>query len=88
VEPVSKQITPRSEPPDLAAAFSASQKEGSGAFALDGRMIDIPLLKNAQKILDWAKAAGRLSYPCHCEGAALPPEAISCEVETFRIRRS
>ena len=41
-------------------AFSASQKEGKGAFALDGRMIDMPLLKNAQKVLDRAKAAGQL----------------------------
>jgi hypothetical protein len=45
-------------------------------------------LEERPKGLDWAKAAGRLSYPCHCEGAALPPEAVSCEVETFRIRRS
>jgi citrate lyase beta subunit len=40
-------------------AFSASQKEGKGAFALDGKMIDMPLLKNAQKVLDRAKAAGK-----------------------------
>ena len=44
----------------LVDAFSASQKEGRGAFALDGRMIDMPLLKNAQKVLDRAKAAGKL----------------------------
>ena len=41
-------------------AFTASQKEGKGAFALDGKMIDMPLLKNAQKVLDRAKAAGKL----------------------------
>ena len=41
-------------------AFAASQKEGKGAFALDGKMIDMPLLKNAQKVLDRAKAAGKL----------------------------
>jgi citrate lyase beta subunit len=41
-------------------AFSSSQKEGKGAFALDGKMIDMPLLKNAQKVLDRAKAAGKL----------------------------
>jgi len=41
-------------------SFEASQKEGKGAFALDGKMIDMPLLKNAQKVLDRAKAAGKL----------------------------
>ena len=41
-------------------AFTASQKEGKGAFALDGKMIDMPLLKNAQKVLDRARAAGKL----------------------------
>jgi citrate lyase beta subunit len=40
--------------------FEASQKEGKGAYALDGKMIDMPLLKNAQKVLDRAKAAGKL----------------------------
>ena len=40
-------------------SFESSQKEGRGAFALDGRMIDMPLLKNAQKVLDRAKAAGK-----------------------------
>ena len=41
-------------------SFESSQKEGKGAFALDGKMIDMPLLKNAQKVLDRAKAAGKL----------------------------
>ena len=41
-------------------SFESSQKEGKGAYALDGRMIDMPLLKNAQKVLDRAKAAGKL----------------------------
>jgi citrate lyase beta subunit len=39
--------------------FEASQKEGKGAYALDGKMIDMPLLKNAQKVLERAKAAGK-----------------------------
>ncbi|HEX9330740.1 MAG TPA: CoA ester lyase, partial [Anaerolineales bacterium] len=39
--------------------FAASQREGKGAFALDGKMIDMPLLKNAQKVLERAKAAGK-----------------------------
>jgi len=41
-------------------SFESSQREGKGAFALDGKMIDMPLLKNAQKVLDRAKAAGNL----------------------------
>jgi len=41
-------------------SFEASQKEGKGAYALDGKMIDMPLLKNAQKVLDRAKAAGKI----------------------------
>jgi citrate lyase beta subunit len=40
--------------------FTASQREGKGAFALDGKMIDMPLLKNAQKVLDRARAAGKI----------------------------
>jgi citrate lyase beta subunit len=40
-------------------SFESSQKEGKGAYALDGKMIDMPLLKNAQKVLDRARAAGR-----------------------------
>jgi citrate lyase beta subunit len=41
-------------------AFTASQREGRGAFALDGKMIDMPLLKNAQKVLERARAAGKI----------------------------
>jgi citrate lyase beta subunit len=40
--------------------FEASLKEGKGAYALDGKMIDMPLVKNAQKVLDRAKAAGKI----------------------------
>lgn len=41
-------------------SFESSQKEGKGAYALDGKMIDMPLLKNAQKVLDRAKAARKI----------------------------
>ena len=64
VEAVQESFTPSAEAIEYAQrvvrAFSASQKEGRGAFALDGKMIDMPLLKNAQKVLDRAKAAGKL----------------------------
>jgi len=44
----------------IVESFETSQKEGKGAYALDGKMIDMPLLKNAQKVLDRARAAGKL----------------------------
>ena len=40
--------------------FEESQHQGIGAYALDGKMIDMPLLKNAQKVLDRARAAGKI----------------------------
>jgi citrate lyase beta subunit len=64
VEPVQEAFTPSEEAIEYAQrvvrSFSASQREGKGAFALDGKMIDMPLLKNAQKVLDRAKAAGKI----------------------------
>jgi citrate lyase beta subunit len=64
VEAVQEAFTPSEEAIEYAQrvvrAFSASQREGKGAFALDGKMIDMPLLKNAQKVLDRAKAAGKI----------------------------
>ena len=44
----------------IVESFESSQKAGKGAYALDGKMIDMPLLKNAQKVLDRAQAAGKL----------------------------
>ncbi len=43
----------------IVETFEASQKEGKGAYSLDGKMIDMPLLKNAQKVLARAMAAGK-----------------------------
>ena len=40
--------------------FESSQREGRGAYALDGKMIDMPLLKNARKVIDRARAAGKV----------------------------
>ncbi|HET6845595.1 MAG TPA: CoA ester lyase [Anaerolineales bacterium] len=63
VEPVQSAFTPTSDAIARARrivdGFEASKKEGKGAFALDGRMIDMPLVKNAQKVLDRARAAGK-----------------------------
>jgi citrate lyase beta subunit len=64
VEPVQEAFTPSPEAIEYAQrvvnTFAASQREGKGAFALDGKMIDMPLLKNAQSVLDRAKAAGKV----------------------------
>ncbi|HEY9152048.1 MAG TPA: CoA ester lyase [Anaerolineales bacterium] len=64
VEPVQAAFTPNDEAiahaQRIVETFEASQKEGKGAYALDGKMIDMPLLKNAQKVLDRAKAAGKI----------------------------
>ncbi|MFZ5885742.1 MAG: HpcH/HpaI aldolase/citrate lyase family protein [Chloroflexota bacterium] len=43
----------------IVESFESSQREGRGAYALDGKMIDMPLLKNAQKVLERAKAGGK-----------------------------
>jgi citrate lyase subunit beta-like protein len=63
VAPVQEAFTPDDESiayaRRLVEAFEAHQKEGKGAFALDGQMIDMPLVKNAQKVLERAKAAAR-----------------------------
>ena len=64
VEPVQAAFTPTDEAiahaKRIVETFEASQKEGKGAYALDGKMIDMPLLKNAQKVLDRARAAGKV----------------------------
>jgi len=63
VEPVQTAFTPNDEAISYARriveTFEASQKEGRGAYSLDGKMIDLPLLKNAQKVLERARAAGK-----------------------------
>ncbi|HEY5901766.1 MAG TPA: CoA ester lyase [Anaerolineales bacterium] len=63
VGPVQAAFTPSDEAIAYARrvveTFEASQKDGKGAYALDGKMIDMPLLKNAQKVLERAKAAGK-----------------------------
>ena len=60
---VQKAFTPSVEEIDYARrvveTFEASQREGRGAYALDGKMIDMPLLKNARKVLERARAAGK-----------------------------
>ena len=63
VGPVQAAFTPDDESIEkarrLVAAFEAHQKEGRGAFALDGKMIDMPIVKAAQGVLERARAAGK-----------------------------
>jgi len=64
VEPVQRAFTPDdaaiAHAKRIVETFEDSQTKGTGAYALDGKMIDRPLLKNAQKVLDRAKAAGKM----------------------------
>ena len=63
VEPVQTAFTPSDEAiayaKRIVETFETNQKEGKGAYSLDGKMIDMPLVKNAQKVLERAKAAGK-----------------------------
>lgn len=63
VEPVQAAFTPSDEAianaKRIVESFEISQQKGKGAYALDGKMIDMPLLKNAQKVLERARAAGK-----------------------------
>jgi citrate lyase subunit beta-like protein len=64
VEPVQVAFTPSDEAiahaRRVVEMFEASQREGKGAYALDGKMIDMPLVKAAQNVLARARAAGKL----------------------------
>lgn len=64
VGPVQEAFTPSDEAiahaQRVIETFEASQREGKGAYALDGKMIDRPLLKQAEKVLARARAAGKV----------------------------
>lgn len=63
VAPVQEAFTPDdpsiTQAKRLVEAFETFQKEGRGAFALDGKMIDMPLVRAAQNVLARARAAGK-----------------------------
>jgi len=63
VRPVQEAFTPDEAAIEkakrLVEAFEAHQREGKGAFALGGKMIDMPLVRAAQGVLDRARAAGK-----------------------------
>jgi citrate lyase subunit beta-like protein len=63
VRPVQDAFTPKDaaivQAKRIVDGFAASQRDGKGAFALDSKMIDKPLVKNAEKVLERARAAGK-----------------------------
>ena len=64
VGPVQEAFTPEeaaiASARRLVEAFALQQAQGAGAFALDGRMIDRPLVQAAQGVLERARAAGKI----------------------------
>jgi citrate lyase beta subunit len=64
VAPVQEAFTPDEAAIEsarrLVEAFESHQSRGSGAFALDGRMIDKPLVMAAERVLERARAAGKI----------------------------
>jgi citrate lyase beta subunit len=64
VKPVQEVFTPSDEAIAQALrlldTFNTHQQAGQGAFALDGKMIDAPVIKSAKRILERARAAGKL----------------------------
>ena len=64
VNPVQEAFTPSDEAIAHAVrvmnAFESHQKAGYGAFALDGKMVDAPVVKAAERVLARGRAAGKL----------------------------
>ncbi len=51
----------------LIAAHDANQAAGTGAFAYKGKMVDMPMIRSAQKILAQAQATGQLNQDSSSE---------------------
>ncbi len=64
VAPVQEAFTPDDDAiaraRQVVEDFEAHQKQGIGAFALDGKMIDMSLVKAAGSVLERARAAGKI----------------------------
>jgi citrate lyase beta subunit len=64
VEPVQEAFTPSEDQiidaKKILDAYNQHQEAGQGAFALDGKMIDAPIVKSAQSIIQRAQAAGKI----------------------------
>ncbi len=63
IQPIQNAFTPSDEAiakaKRVVEAAEQNQREGKGAFALDGKMVDAPVVKAAQRVLERAKAGGR-----------------------------
>ncbi len=64
VEPVQEAFTPDQETIDralrLIRAFEEGQSAGKGVVTLDGKMVEAPMIRAAERILVKARAAGRI----------------------------
>jgi citrate lyase beta subunit len=64
IEPVQRAFTPSDEAiahaRRILQAFEEHQQLGQGAFALDGQMIDAPIVRAAERVLALARAAGKV----------------------------
>ncbi len=64
IEPVQSVYTPSDEEIAQAQrvmqAYEENRRAGRGAFALDGKMVDAPIVKTAERALARARAAGKL----------------------------
>lgn len=65
VGPVQEVFTPDdaaiAEALKVVQAAETNLKAGSGAFALDGKMVDMPIIKAAERVLVRARAAGKVA---------------------------
>ena len=64
VQPIQEAFTPSDEQiikaKKIVEEFDQQQKAGRGAFAVNGKMIDAPIIKSAQSILQRARAVGKI----------------------------
>jgi citrate lyase beta subunit len=64
IEPIQAAFTPSAEEIEkaqrLIAAHDEHQAAGTGVFAYEGRMVDMPVVRRAENVLDRARAAGIL----------------------------
>ncbi|MFN2195760.1 MAG: HpcH/HpaI aldolase/citrate lyase family protein [Anaerolineales bacterium] len=64
IEPVQQVFTPDKAAITaalrLTRAYAEHQQEGVGAFGLDGKMVDAPMIRAAEQVLDRARAAGMM----------------------------
>ena len=65
IEPLNRTFNPSetaiAHAQQVLAAFDEQQQRGTGAFALDGKMIDEPMAKAARTVIERARAAGLLT---------------------------